>query len=150
MAATTNGPLGRLITVPLREVWSNEARDFTPWLADKPNIELLSETLQLGELTIQGIERPVGNFYIDILARDESDGIVIIENQLESTNHIHLGQILTYLGGQEGKATIIWIAERFRDEHRAAIDWLNGDTKDDFNFFGVELEVLRIGSGAPI
>jgi hypothetical protein len=146
MADKINQQLGRLITVPLREIWSNEASDFTPWLADKLNLDLLSDTLQLGELTVQGIEMSVGNFYIDILARDESDSIVLIENQLETTDHTHLGQILTYLGGQEGKATIIWIAERFRDEHRAAIDWLNGNTTGDFNFFGVELEVLRIGT----
>jgi hypothetical protein len=114
--------LGRLSTVPLREVWAHESNDFTPWLAEANNLALLAETLGLGELQIQGTEVPVGDFYIDILARDIGGGVVVIENQFGPTNHTHLGQIMTYVAGQEGKATIIWIAETFREEHRAAID----------------------------
>jgi hypothetical protein len=141
--------LGRLSSVPLREIWTHEANDFTPWLAKPENLVLLCEALQLGELDVQGTEVRVGSFAIDILARDLDDGVVIIENQLALTDHTHLGQILTYLAGQEGKATVVWIAERFREEHRAAIDWLNGSTIEGFNFFAVEVEVLRIGSSSP-
>lgn len=141
--------LGRLIAVPLRDVWTHEANDFTPWLAKPENLSLLCESLQLGELEVQGTEVQVGSFYIDILARDNAEGIVVIENQLAPTDHTHLGQVLTYVAGQEEKATVIWIAERFREEHRAAIDWLNASTIEGFNFFAVEIEVLRIGSSAP-
>lgn len=141
--------LGRLITVPLREVWQHEAGDFTPWLATPENLGLLAETLGLGELEIQGVEVPVGSFFIDILARDLRGEVVVIENQFGATDHGHLGQILTYIAGQDGKATIIWIAERFREEHRAAIDWLNASTIEGFNFFAVEVEALRIGESAP-
>jgi len=144
-----NVALGRLSSVPLREVWPHEANDFTPWLAKAENLSLLSETLGIGDLEVQGTEVPVGGFYIDILARDINGDVVVIENQFGSTNHVHLGQILTYLAGQEGRASVIWIAESFREEHRAAIDWLNASTVEGFDFFAVELEVLRIGSSDP-
>jgi hypothetical protein len=139
-------PLGRLLSVPLREVWAHEARDFTPWLAEAENLALLAETLQLGELQLQGTEVAVGNFAIDILARDIEDRMVVIENQFGPTDHTHLGQIMTYVAGQDGHATIIWIAESIREEHRAAIDWLNASTIDGFDFFAVEVEALRIGT----
>lgn len=141
--------LGRLTKVSLREVWAHEANDFTPWLAESENLCLLGETLGIGELKIQGTEVPVGTFYIDILARDMQGNVVVIENQFGPTDHTHLGQIMTYIAGQEGKATIIWIAETFREEHRAAIDWLNASTIDGFNFFAVEVEALKIGSSVP-
>jgi hypothetical protein len=139
-------PLGRLASVSVRDVWSHEANDFTPWLARAENIELLGETLDLGELEIEGTERDVGRFSADIVARDESGAFVLIENQLEATDHRHLGQILTYLAGLEGDATIVWIATKFLEEHRAAIDWLNTNTNDRFDFFGIEMEVLKIGA----
>jgi hypothetical protein len=145
MAAT----LGRLVAVPLREVWAGEARDFTPWLAESDNISLLAETLNLSELEVQGREVPVGSFYIDILARDAEGHIIVIENQFGPTDHTHLGQILTYVAGQEGNATVVWIAETVRDEHRAAIDWLNASTIEAYNFFAVEIEALRIGDSPP-
>lgn len=141
--------LGRLLLVPVREVWTHEAHDFTPWLAIGENLALLAETLGIGELEIQGTEVPVGNFHIDILALDSEGNVVIIENQFGSTDHTHLGQIMTYTAGQEGRATIIWIAEKFREEHRAAIDWLNASTIDGFEFFAVEVEAWRIGSSLP-
>jgi hypothetical protein len=141
--------LGRLASVPLREVWAGEARDFTPWLAESDNISLLAETLGLSDLDVQGREVPVGSFYIDILARDADGHIVVIENQFGPTDHTHLGQILTYVAGQEGNATVIWIAETVRDEHRAAIDWLNTSTIQAYNFFAVEVEALRIGDSPP-
>jgi hypothetical protein len=128
----TSLTLGRLVSVPLREVWAHESNDFTPWLADGENLSLLADTLNLGQLQLQGTEVPVGNFFIDILARDADGSIVVIENQFGFTDHTHLGQILTYVAGQEGRATIIWIAETFREEHRAAIDWLNASTIEDF------------------
>jgi len=141
--------LGRLVSVPLREVWAHEAQDFTPWLAQAENLALLTDTLQLGELQLQGTEVPVGNFSIDILARDIQGRTVVIENQFGQTNHTHLGQILTYVAGQDGHATIIWVAEQIREEHRAAIDWLNAATTEGFDFFAVEVEALRIGASAP-
>src|SRR5712692_154406 len=134
--------LGRLVSLSLREVWPHEARDFTLWLAEVENISLLGETLNLGDLEVVRTEYPVGSFSIDILARDANGDAVVIENQLTPTDHQHLGQILTYVAGQEGKATVLWIAERIREEHRAAFDWLNTNTPEDFKFFAVEVEVL--------
>jgi hypothetical protein len=142
-------PLGRLVSVPLREVWAHEAKDFTPWLADGESLALLADTLRLGELQLQGTEVSVGNFSIDILARDIEGRMVVIENQFGPTDHTHLGQIMTYVAGQDGQATVIWIAESIREEHRAAIDWLNAGTIEGFNFFAVEVEALRIGTSPP-
>jgi hypothetical protein len=110
---------------------------------------MLAETLRLGELQVQGIEVPVGNFFIDILARDIEGRVVVIENQFGQTDHTHLGQILTYIAGQDGHATVVWIAETIREEHRAAIDWLNGSTFEGFDFFAVKVEALRIGESPP-
>jgi hypothetical protein len=141
--------LGRLESVPLRQVWPLEAKDFTPWLAEAENLALLADTLKLGDLQLQGTEVKVGNFNLDILARDIEGHIVLIENQFGPTDHTHLGQILTYLAGQEGRATVIWIAETIREEHRAAIDWLNASTIEAFDFFAVEVEALRIGGSPP-
>jgi hypothetical protein len=134
--------------VRLRDAWPGEASHFTPWLAQPENLKLLSEALGLGQLQDQQTEVRVGDFLIDILAVDSEGDLVIIENQLEQTDHKHLGQLLTYLAGQEGKASLIWIAEDFRQEHRAVIDWLNRNTAEDFAFFAVELELWSI-SGSP-
>ena len=136
--------LGRLIRVPLREYWEGEASDFTPWLADEKNIGLLAETIGL-ELEVEAQERNVGPFRADILCKDTvTDSWVLIENQLERTNHTHLGQLLTYAAGLEA-VTVVWIAERFTEEHRAALDWLNEITDERFSFFGLEIELWRIG-----
>ena len=94
-------------------------------------------------------EVQVGIFYIDILAKDEQDDAVVIENQFGPTDHTHLGQIMTYLAGQKGHVTVIWVAETFREEHRAAIDWLNASTIDGFDFFAVEVEAWKIGASVP-
>ena len=141
--------LGRLEPVLVREVWPHEAKDFTPWLALPDNLSLLAKTLNLGELSEVRTEVPVINFYIDILAKDEQGGGVLIENQFGPTDHKHLGQIMTYLAGQEGTVTVVWIAEIFGEAHRAAIDWLNANTTDNSNFFAVQIEAWKIGGSAP-
>lgn len=140
--------LGTLSQLDARTVWKHEASDFTPWLAQPESLKLLADTLRLGELTLQATERDVGDFSADIVALEEGGAHVLIENQLEATDHRHLGQVLTYLAGLDGEATVVWIATRFREEHRAAIDWLNANTNERFDFFGVEIEVLKIGDSA--
>lgn len=142
--------LGKIETVDIRTVWRNEAGDFTPWLAQEENLAALGEALHLGELTLQSTELSVGDFSADIVAVDEGGAQVLIENQLEPTDHRHLGQVLTYLAGLgSNEATVVWVSTRFREEHRAAIDWLNRSTIDGYDFFGVEIEVLRIGGSDP-
>jgi hypothetical protein len=136
--------LSRLTPVPLRSHWANEATDFTPWLASDENIELLSETIGI-DLSVEETEARVGPFRADILCRDDSnDRYVLIENQLERTDHGHLGQLLTYAAGLDA-AAIVWLAAEFTDEHREALDWLNHITGDDFHFFGIQIELWRIG-----
>ena len=136
--------LERLIKVPLREFWEGEASDFTPWLADEENIGLLGETIGF-ELEVEAQEKNVGPFRADILCKDTvTDSWVLIENQLERTDHSHLGQLLTYAAGLDA-VTVVWIAEGFTDEHRAALDWLNEITDERFSFFGLEIELWRIG-----
>jgi hypothetical protein len=138
--------LGRLEKVDLRTAWTSESGDFTPWLAKAENLKLLGETIDI-ELELEAQERAVGPFSADILCRDTAsdDHWVLIENQLERTDHKHLGQLLTYAAGLKA-ATIGWIAERFTEEHRAALDWLNDITGERFAFFGLELELWRIGN----
>lgn len=136
-------PLGKLERITLRKAWAHEAGEFTPWLAQTDNLNLLAETLGLEELELVGTEHPVGDFKVDILCSD-SGGKVIIENQLEKTNHTHLGQILTYAAGV-GARKVIWVAESFRTEHVAALEFLNQHTTDELDFFAVEIELWRIG-----
>jgi len=144
----TGKPLGRLQPIKLSEVWVDEARDFTPWLARPENLSLLAETLGI-ELELEGVEVAVGTFAADIHCKDAVDGSwVVIENQIRRTDHTHLGQVLTYAAGLEAR-TLVWIAERFTDEHRAALDWLNDHTSEEVSFFGVEIELWRIGSSEP-
>ena len=113
--------LGKLEKVDLREIWNTEASDFTPWLAREENIEELGKEIGI-ELEVEGTEKDVGPFRADILCKDTIDGHwVLIENQLEKTDHTHLGQLLTYAAGLNA-VTIVWIADRFTDEHRAALD----------------------------
>ena len=138
--------LGTIERVDLREVWPHEAANFTPWLAD--NLDRLGEALGL-ELDLQSAEAAVGPFSLDILARDlGSDRPVIIENQLESTNHDHLGKLLTYAAGYDAYAAV-WLVRDFRDEHRQALDWLNQRTGEDTAFFGVVVEAIRIDGSRP-
>lgn len=148
----TSIPLSRIQRVNLRDCWQNEATDFTPWLASEENIALLADTIGLNELEVKSQEERVGPFRADILCVESGTGrIVLIENQLERTNHTHLGQILTYAAGLDA-VTIVWIAERFTEEHRAAIDWLNRITDTNFNFFGIEIQLIKIDDSpaAPV
>jgi hypothetical protein len=136
--------LGRLTPVDLRQVWGNEASDFTPWLAQEENLKLLGEKVGI-ELELEAQEAEVGPFRADLLCKNTADDSwVLIENQLDRTDHLHLGQLLTYAAGLEA-VTIIWIAERFTEEHRAALDWLNQITGERFAFIGLEIELWRIG-----
>lgn len=140
--------LGRLQKVDLREAWISEFRDFTPWLAQEENLALLGETIGI-ELELESQETEVGPFRADILCKDTTtNNWVLIENQLERTDHSHLGQLLTYAAGLNA-VTIVWIAQRFTEEHRAALDWLNEHTDDKINLFGLEIELWRIGN-SPI
>lgn len=142
--------LDRLQPIELRDIWPNEATDFTPWLAKEENLTFLGETLGM-ELELEGQELNVGDFRADILCRNienpEHGTWVLIENQLEETNHSHFGQILTYAAGLDAH-TVIWIAKKFREEHRAALDHLNEITDERFKYFGVEIKVWQIGDSA--
>ena len=134
--------LGSLKKVDVRHIWQTEAQHFTPWLAQ--NLDTLAETLDM-ELEIEAQEKNVGPFRADILCRDTLDkSWVLIENQLERTDHLHLGQLLTYASGLKA-VTIIWISTHFTEEHRSALDWLNNITDDQFKFFGLEVELWQIG-----
>lgn len=137
--------LAHLKRLEPREAWQSESGDFTPWLARDENFQVLAETLHFTEAVVESTERAIGSFSADIVARDR-DGTILIENQLEQTDHTHLGQILTYLSGLDGPTKVVWVATRIRDEHRAAVDWLNANTPDEYSFFAVELEVYRIGN----
>ncbi len=139
----TKKPLSKLERVPLREAWKHEANDFTPWLAETDNLNALADALGISELVLVATEHWVGDFKLDILCTD-GDEQVIIENQLEKTNHTHLGQIIAYAAGVDAKK-VIWIAESFRPEHSAALQFLNENTTDDLNFFAVEVELWKIG-----
>jgi len=136
--------LGRLERVDPRIVWANEATHFTPWLAKAENLELLGQKIGI-DLELEAQEQFVGPFRADILCKDTVNGSwVLIENQLARTDHGHLGQLITYAAGLQA-VTIVWIATPFTEEHRAALDWLNQITDEKFNFFGLEVELLRIG-----
>jgi len=140
---------GSLVDVPLREAWSHEAHRFTPWLA--ANLDRLSSVIGM-PLELSGTEMRVGSFSADILARNAADdSVVLIENQLEASDHTHLGQIMTYLAGLEAQ-TMVWIAPSFRAEHLSAIRWLNEHTVDPFAFFAVRVRVVRISESpyAPL
>ncbi len=133
--------------VDLREAWPNEAHDFTPWLAD--NLERLSRVIGI-PLEAEGTEVAVEGFAADILARNPMDGSrVLIENQLEGTDHTHLGQVLTYLAGLEAQ-TVIWVAREFHGAHLSAIRWLNEHTVEPFAFFAVRVRVVRIGDDSSL
>jgi hypothetical protein len=141
----TTENLGRLEQLKdLRSVWQTEAGSFTPWLAGEENLSLLGDTVGI-DLELEATEKDVGPFRADILCKDTATGHwVLVENQLERTDHTHLGQLMTYAAGLKA-VTIIWIADRFAEEHRAAVDWLNEITSDRFSFFGLEIELWRIG-----
>lgn len=141
--------LGRLHTVAVREIWPHEALNFTPWLLE--NADVLSDVLRM-DLELHAAEHPVGDFSLDLVGVDTATGErVIVENQLERSDHLHLGQILTYAGGTD-PVNIVWVAPEFREEHRAAIDWLNSRTDERTRFFAVVVSVVRIGTSpaAPL
>lgn len=138
--------VGRLVPIDVRSVWKHEALDFTPWILN--NADRLSEALGMS-LELRASEHPIGSFSLDIVGVDLDSGhTVIVENQLERTDHSHLGQLLTYAGGTHPK-TIVWISTEFREEHRAALDWLNEQTDEEVNFFGVQISAVRIGDSQP-
>ena len=138
--------LGSIQNVDPRAVWPNEAGDFTPWLAEHAG--LLGKALGM-DLEIEQREASVGAFSLDLLGREVgSDRVVIVENQLERTDHNHLGQLLAYAGGLDARI-IVWVSPEVRDEHRDAIHWLNEQTTDAVAFFAVEIELWRIGDSLP-
>jgi hypothetical protein len=141
-------PLGRLEPVSLRDYWKKEDTEFTPWLAIPENLNCLAEAVGM-RLELVETETKVGPFRADILCRDgDSAAYVLFENQLEQTDHLHLGQLMTYAAGLDA-VRIIWIAQKFNEEHRAALDWLNRITDEGFEFFGIEIELWKIGDSPP-
>src|SRR5437773_2500679 len=138
--------IGKLERVELREVWKHEARSFTQWLEN--NIDVLNEALDLALVNVDR-EQAAGSFSIDLVAEDEGGGTVIIENQLEKSNHDHLGKLITYLTSMSAKAAI-WIVSDPRPEHVAAIAWLNESSSAEF--YMVKVEAVRIADSpaAPL
>ena len=140
-----NMKIGRIQEVDLRSVWPHEAQSFTPWLEENPQElgELLGLDLDLSK------EHPIGSFSLDLVGTDLATGrSVIIENQLEKSNHSHLGQLLTYAGGVRPQI-VVWVAKQIREEHRAALNWLNSVTDNQTHFFGVEVRAIKIGDSLP-
>ncbi|MEH8029084.1 DUF4268 domain-containing protein [Gallibacterium anatis] len=140
--------LGKLEEVDVRELWKHKQYDFSEWLAKEENIEMLSNKVGL-TLTDINKEVFVGSYRCDLVAKDETTEIkVIIENQLETTNHDHLGKIITYASGLDANV-VIWIVKEAREEHRSAIEWLNNKTTTDISFFLIEIRAFRIGDSLP-
>jgi hypothetical protein len=140
--------LGKLEEVDIRKVWPHEQYDFSKWLATEENIKELGDTLNLS-LTDVETEKFVGNYRCDILCKDEITGkMVLIENQLEPTNHDHLCKIITYASGLDA-AVVVWIVASVRDEHASAIEWLNKHTDDEISFFLMEVHAYKIGDSDP-
>lgn len=140
--------IGKLKEVDVRELWKHEQYDFSNWLAKEENLEYLNDILGL---TLTDIDKEVyvGPYRCDLVAKDETSGIlVIIENQLEVTNHDHLGKIITYASGLNAKV-IVWIVKEAKEEHRAAIEWLNNNTSNEVNFFLIEVHAYTIGNSEP-
>lgn len=139
--------LGKLERVDLRNVWKHEALDFTNWLAEAENLSILSDEIGIDISLIQ-TEASVGKFSVDILAEEQqTERKIVIENQLETTDHDHLGKIITYASGLDAEI-IVWIVREVRDEHKQAVDWLNEHTDEKINFFVIKMEVWQIGDSA--
>lgn len=140
--------LGKLTQVNVRDLWKHEQYDFSEWLAKDENIEILNDVIGL-TLTDINKEVFVGSYRCDLLAKDETTGIkVIIENQLEATDHDHLGKIITYASGLDCDV-VIWIVKEAREEHRSAIEWLNNKTIKTISFFLIEIRAYKIGDSLP-
>lgn len=138
--------LGKIKKVNLQEVFSDEARKFTPWL--EKNISQLSEAVGLEIIDIKR-EVKVGDFNADLMGFEaNSEDKIIIENQLKPTNHDHLGKLITYASGM-GAKYVIWVARKMREEHQKALEWLNEITANDISFFGVEVEIIKIDNSNP-
>lgn len=139
----TNRNLGKLKKVEVREAWKHEANDFTSWLASEENLNILGDEIGV-EIKLLQTEAKVGSFNVDILAEEQGTGRkIIIENQLEVTNHDHLGKVITYASGYDAQV-IIWIVKDTREEHRQAIDWLNEHTDESCEFYLVRIELWQI------
>ena len=134
MSKRARGNLGQLKEVKdLRWVWAHEALDFTPWLAEEDNLMQLSDAVGL-EITVDETESSVGDLNVDIYATEtRTDRMIIIENQLEDTNHDHLGKLITYASGKAADI-VIWVVKHVREEHCAAIEWLNNHTDENIAF----------------
>lgn len=140
--------LGKMKEVDIRKVWAHEQYDFSKWLAAEENIKELGDTLNLA-LTDVETEKFVGSYRCDIICKDELTGkSVLIENQLEQTNHDHLGKIITYSSGLDA-SVVVWIVAEARQEHASAIEWLNKHTDDDLAFFLIEVHAYTIGESDP-
>lgn len=138
--------IDRLVPVPIREVWEDEARNLTPWLAE--NLDDLSQALGI-DLELESTEVRVGPFSADVVLRNTSTGKrVVVENMMANTDHDHLGKVITYAAGLEATHVVL-IAESFRPEHRSALQWLNANSTDSVHFFGVVLKAWRIGDSRP-
>lgn len=144
-----NVKLGRLEEIKdLRMVWPHEALDFTPWLSQDDNIALLADAVGL-DITVDEMESSVGDFHVDLFASETgTDRKIIIENQLEDTDHDHLGKLITYASGKSADV-IIWVVKRAREEHKAAIEWLNNHTDEKIGFFLCEIKLYQIGDSGP-
>ena len=140
--------IGKLHEVDVRELWQHEQYDFSKWLAQEDNIAYLNDILGLTLIDVNN-EVYVGPYRCDLVAKDETSGVaVIIENQLDGTNHDHLGKIITYASGL-GAKFIVWIVTEAKEEHRAAIEWLNNNTINEINFFLIEIHAYKIGNSEP-
>ncbi|GAA3522275.1 DUF4268 domain-containing protein [Aquimarina addita] len=139
--------LSKLKKVELRDFWSHEALDFTRWLGKDENIQLLSDEIGI-VLTNTRIEESIGRYNVDLVAIDENtQKKIIIENQLEYTDHKHLGQIITYASGYDA-SIIIWIVKDIREEHQKAMEWLNNNTGSQLGFFLIKMELWQIDDSA--
>ena len=140
--------LGKLTEVNVRDLWKHEQYDFSAWLAKEENITELGDVIGLNLVDVN-TEVYVGSYRCDLVAKDETTGIkVIIENQLEATNHDHLGKIITYASGLDAKV-VVWVVKEAREEHRSAIEWLNNNTLRDIAFFLIEIHAYKIGDSLP-
>ena len=144
------GNLGKMQKVTdLRDIWPNEQRDFSKWLAMPENLKILSDAIGIGDIVLEERESRIGDYFADLYAKEDGAGRkIIIENQLESTNHDHLGKIITYAAGKNAEI-VIWIVKKARDEHKQAIEWLNQYTDENLGFFLLEIELWKIDNSLP-